>query len=109
MYLIFNECIKQPEFVEIISANKYTAQIKGIDGETRKEKWTPTNYYASGKAKSPKNVTVIGGKTGTLQIAGNCLIIMAEDKSKNPYISVVMGSDTREVLYQDMNKMMKGI
>ena len=87
----------------------HTAKIESVSGAIRKEKWEPTNYYAAKKAKSPENVTVIGGKTGTLQIAGNCLIIMAEDKDKNPYISVVMGSDTRKVLYQDMNRMMKGI
>ena len=109
LYLIFNECIKQPEFVKIISAAKHTAEIESADGTMRKEKWIPTNFYATEKVKSPDDVTVIGGKTGTLEVAGNCLIIMAEDKENNPYISVVMGSDTKKVLYQDMNKMMKGI
>ena len=109
LYLIFNECIKNPEFVKIISAKNYTAKIESKDGTVKKIEWKPTNFYAAGKAKSPKNITVIGGKTGTLEVAGNCLIIMVEDKDKNPYISVVMGSDTRNVLYQDMNRMMKGI
>ena len=109
LYLIFNECIKHEEFVKMISADSYTAEISKADGSLNKIKWEPTNYYALGSAKCPADVTIIGGKTGTLKVAGNCLILMAEDNSGNPFISIVMGADTKDYLYQDMTALLSEI
>lgn len=109
LYLIFNECIKHEEFIKIISAESYTAEITKSDGSIEKLKWEPTNYYALGSAKCPENVTIVGGKTGTLKVAGNCLILMAKDASDNPYISIVMGADSKDYLYQDMTKLLSEI
>lgn len=109
LYLIFNECIKHEEFVSIINAESYTAEITRADSSLVKIKWEPTNYYALGSAKSPENVTIIGGKTGTLKVAGNCLILLAEDSDEQPYISIVMGADTKDYLYQDMTTLLSEI
>ena len=48
-------------------------------------------------------------KTGTLDAAGNCLILMAEDTSSNPFISIVMGAETKDYLYQDMSALLAEI
>ena len=109
LYLIFNECIKNEEFVKIINADSYTATIEGADSSQRKITWKPTNYYATKAAASPEHVNVIGGKTGTLLVAGNCLILMTEDEDKNPYISVVMGAESKDLLYQDMTALLTQI
>ena len=50
LYLIFNECIKHEEFMDIISASSYTANVTGADGTARQLTWEPTNYYARGAA-----------------------------------------------------------
>lgn len=109
LYLIFNECVQNENFVKIISADSYTADITRSDSSHVTLKWEPTNYYALGSAKSPENVTIIGGKTGTLKVAGNCLILMAKDNSDHSYISIVMGADTKEYLYQDMTTLLAEI
>lgn len=110
LYLIFNECLKQEKFVNIIKADSYSTEITNtFSNEVRTLKWEPTNFYALGEAESPKHVTVIGGKTGTLLVAGNCLVLMSEDKTQNPYISIVMGADTKELLYQDMTSLLAEI
>ncbi len=109
LYLIFNECIKHEEFVNIINTKKYDADITGADSSTRTLTWEPTNYYALGTAKSPDHVTVVGGKTGTLKAAGNCLILMANDEAGAPYISVVMGAESKDLLYQDMTSLLAQI
>ncbi|MGN1267199.1 MAG: D-alanyl-D-alanine carboxypeptidase family protein [Dorea sp.] len=109
LYLIFNECIKHEEFVEIIGSSSYTAQITGKDGTTRTLDLEPTNYYAVGKAEKPENITIVGGKTGTLQAAGNCLILLEKDKNDEPYISIIMGADTKDILYRDMTTLIKVI
>ena len=109
MYLIFNACMKHDKFLEIIQSDSYKADIKRGDGSDVSVEWEPTNYYALGEAKFPKSGKIIGGKTGTTQSAGNCLILLDESDSGNPYISIVMGAGTKEVLYQDMTALIEGI
>ena len=109
LYLIFNECIRHEEFVEVIQADAYKPQITGADGNPREVEWEPTNFYATGEASSPTNVSLIGGKTGTTKLAGNCLILLSEDASQKPYISVIMGADTKELLYQDMTALLQAL
>jgi len=109
LYLIFNECIKHEEFVTIISEDKYTAEIESSDSTKHTLTWEPTNYYALGKANSPENINIVGGKTGTLIAAGNCLILLSEDTENLPYISIVMGAQSKDLLYQDMTSVLSQI
>lgn len=109
LYLIFNECIKHEEFVKIISASSYTAEITGADGTLRQDTWYPTNFYAKGEAEYPAGATVIGGKTGYTGEAGNCLILLDQDESGKSYISIVMGADSKPLLYDDMTAIINQI
>lgn len=106
LYLIFNECIKNEIFTEIISMDSYDGTLKGTDGKIRKETWTPTQAYGSGEAEEPQGIRVLGGKTGTTKLAGNCVILYDEDLEEHPYISVIMGADGPEMLYEQMNRLM---
>lgn len=108
LYLIFNECIKHEDFVKIIRAKSHTANITGSDGTVRSVTWEPTNFYATGEAEKPDNATVIGGKTGTTKLAGNCLILLTEEEN-HPYISIVMNADTKPLLYKDMTAIVEAI
>lgn len=107
LYLIFNECIKDERFVEIISMDSYEGTLTGADGTVRKATWTPTQAYGAGQATAPEGIRVLGGKTGTTEKAGNCVILYDEDLNENPYISVIMGADGTTRLYEQMNTMMQ--
>lgn len=109
LYLIFNECIKHEEFIKIIEADSYTATITQSDGTTRKEKWTPTNLYATGEAKKPSNVTLVGGKTGNEVKAKRCLVFLEKDKNGKSFISIVLGADSKPALYDNMSAIIKAI
>ena len=109
MYLIFNECLKYDKFKEIIQSDSYKTSVKGADGQTRIFEWEPTNLYALGVVKLPKSGKIIGGKTGTTKKAGNCLILLDESNDGKSYISVVMGAETKELLYQDMTELIEKI
>ena len=102
LYLIFNECISYEEFIDIISSDYYTADITGADGSVRQVTWYPTSFYAKGEAALPSGAQVIGGKTGYTGEAGNCLILLDEDAGGNPYISIVLGAESKPLLYEDM-------
>lgn len=109
LYLIFNACIQNEDFKKMISASSYTADIKGADGSASQITWVPTNFYAKGEAALPLGATVLGGKTGYTGEAGNCLILLNQDAAGNPYISVVMGAETKPLLYEDMSALINQI
>lgn len=109
MYLIFNECIKHQEFVDIISSASYTADITGADGTMRQITWYPTSFYARGEASLPDGAEVIGGKTGYTSEAGNCLILLDQDENGKHYISIVMGAESKPLMYDDMTAIINQI
>ncbi len=109
LYLIFNECIKHQEFLDIINTESYSVDITNSDGSTRTEEWTPTNWYQAGYEAVPDGMTLVGGKTGTTDQAGNCLILLVKDASDHSYITIVMGASTKSILYSDMSTMIQAI
>lgn len=109
LYLIFHACIQNEAFVNIIRSSSYTASVTGKDGNVRQISWQPTNYYSRGIVAPPQSVTVAGGKTGTTDEAGNCLILLEYGADGTPYISVVMGAETKDILYHDMSNLMEHI
>ncbi|MBU3839500.1 MAG: D-alanyl-D-alanine carboxypeptidase [Candidatus Ruminococcus intestinipullorum] len=106
LYLIFNAALREQSFVDILSMPSYTATLISSTGVTYTTTWYPTNYYATGNAQAPEGVRVIGGKTGTTDEAGSCLILYNQDLENNPYISVVMGGSTKGVLYENMTRLL---
>lgn len=102
MYLMFNEAIKYEKFNEIIHMNSYSTVFYDRQGNAKELDVKSTNQFLQGNYDAPANITVIGGKTGTTNAAGHCLILLSRDTSGNPYISVIMRSEAREVLYQEM-------
>lgn len=109
MYLIFNEAIKNEYFNEIIHMNNYTTVYHDKDGKEKEFNFHTTNQYLKGTYDAPDKITVMGGKTGTTNAAGNCLVIYAKDSAGNPYISVILRSKEREKLYQQMTDLLEQI
>lgn len=109
LYLIFNECIKDERFVNIIQQESYTASYIGADGTAKEAVFAPTNLYAKGEVEKPGNVTIVGGKTGTTGEAGSCLILLEKDAQNNSYISIVMGAPDKPALYADMTALIQTI
>lgn len=93
----------------LTKSKSHTAKVTGSSGAVRSITWEPTNFYATGEAEKPDNVTVIGGKTGTTKLAGNCLVLLTEDENNHPYISIVMNADTKPLLYKDMTAIVEAI
>lgn len=106
LYLFFNACMKDERFVDIISMDSYTVELKGADGTVRTDEWEPTHFYASGEATAPEGIHIVGGKTGTTLKAGNCVILYEEASDGSLYISVIMGAETKPLLYEEMNRLL---
>ena len=107
LYLIFNQCIKYEDFNEIISTTSYETTYYDKNGIGVEISVNNSNGYLRERYTAPANVTIIGGKTGTTQAAGHCLIIYSKNGSGNPYISVVLKAESTDALYDDMNDLLQ--
>lgn len=106
MYLIFNAAVQDERFVELISTQNHTANFLNSAGETVVKDWTTTNKYLKGEEKAPEGINVIGGKTGTTNDAGYCLVLYSKKGDEIPYISIVYKSDSRDNLYYEMTELL---
>lgn len=106
LYLMFNEAIKYEKFTEILQKSNYSTIYSDKNGNSRELSLSTTNKYISGSAKSPENITIIGGKTGSTKAAGSCLILLAKDINGNSYISEILQSDNTDTLYQEMSELL---
>lgn len=109
LYLIFNEALKYDLFSEIIGMNSYTTTYTDKNGKPKTFEFGTTNQYLQGNYTPPENITVIGGKTGTTNAAGNCLVLLSKDASGSPYISVILRCTERGILYEEMTGLLSEI
>ena len=109
LYLMFREALKYPKFREIIGTHSYTADYTGADGAAKTVTWTVGNYYMNGKTEMPAGLTVFGGKTGTTNAAGYCLVMGSRTDDGREYASVVMKAASRDKLYDSMTKIISNI
>ena len=105
LYLIFNKAVKNSNFVEIIQTKEYQTVYHDKNGNEITGKASPTNRFFKDYT-APETVTVIGGKTGTTDDAGYCLILYVKDTYSNPYIAILMGEDSRDSLYSEMTELL---
>ncbi len=106
MYLIMNEAVKYALFNEIIHSTEYQTVYYNQSGTEKEVNVKSTNLYLQGNEKAPAGITVVGGKTGTTNMAGHCLVLLSRDTKSNPFISIVMKCENRDDLYAYMNKLL---
>lgn len=109
LYLIFNEALKYPVFRQIVGATAYTANYHNKNSEPVSKTWKGGNWFMTGERETPDGLKVFGGKTGTTQAAGYCLIMASRDESEKEYISVVLKADSRPHLYDNMTNIISKI
>ena len=108
IYLIFQECIKNETFVDIINQDEWTVSFLR-DGVPQETTFKATNWYSKGVVSKPENVKILGGKTGTTDEGGYCLVLLEKDADENDYISIIMGAPEKAELYTDMTALIQAI
>lgn len=109
LYLIFQAAAAYDTIKEIIHMSNYQTIYYNSRGDAIDFSSKTTNLFLQGKFTPPEQVTVIGGKTGTTNAAGHCLMILAKDTEGNSYISVILNSSSRDVLYTEMGELLDEI
>lgn len=106
LYLIFSHAIGNDTFRQLIQTTSYTAYYKDVNGAETSQTWSNTNKYLNGEVSMPEGITVLGGKTGTTNAAGYCLVLLSDNEKKEPVISIILKSDGRSNLYYVMNQLL---
>ncbi|MCI7130695.1 MAG: serine hydrolase [Lachnospiraceae bacterium] len=106
LYLIFSHAIEEDFFMKLIQTTSYTVYYTDASGAQASQTWTNTNKYLNGEVSQPEGVTVLGGKTGTTNPAGYCLVLLSNNDKKQPVISIILKSDGRSNLYYVMNQVL---
>lgn len=107
LYLIFNAAMKYDKFKEILHTSDYKSTYTDKAGNPKDMHYATTNLYTAAAVKAPGNVNVIGGKTGTTKAAGNCLILLSNNASGESFISIVMNTEDKDILYSQMNNLLE--
>ena len=106
MYLIFQAAIQTQDFIDIIHTQSYDAAYQNVSGNTVTQTWESTNRYLNGQTTEPEDITVIGGKTGTTNAAGYCLVLYSKNKKGDDIVSIVYKGKTRSDMYTLMNQIL---
>ena len=102
MYLISNYAMKNEAFAKIVSTYQYTLPATNKHPASDRIMKNTNNFVNPGSAVYNKNVK--GVKTGTTDLAGNCLITDSAD-NKLEFITVVLGAETSNSKFTETQKM----
>ncbi len=106
LYCIFSTALQNQQFDKFISTKERSVSYKNASGKAVHVTWKSTDWYFNGQARAPEGVTVLGGKTGSSDSSGYCLVLFSKNKQNKPYITIVMGSKTHSDLYRKMNQLL---
>lgn len=106
IYLVFQELIKDERFVTIIKQPSYTAQLKNAEGKDKKLIFSSTNRYLRNTEQAPQGISVYGGKTGTTDAAGSCLVLYSKDSKGDSYISLILKAQSGNDLFSQMTHLL---
>ena len=106
LYLFFSAALKDETFKEIISHRDVTVSYKSSNGEEVTQTWENTDWYFNGGTNPPAGFTALGGKTGSSDSSGYCLILYTRNKDDDEILSIVLKTEEKPVLYQTMNALL---
>ena len=108
IYLMLQEAMTYPHFLEIAQLSSYNLTCNRGEQEVTFH-LDATDQYLTRQVTAPKNVTVLGCKTGTTSDAGSCLALLSQNAYGEPYISIVLHAANKTNLYTYMNQLLSAI
>jgi len=109
LYLMFAEAMKYPEFVTLMNTVSMDINYSTAEGEYVTKSITTTDKFLTGEYAGPDNVVIVGGKTGSTNAAGKCLMVYGTDNMGTPYIAVIMGAGDESTLYHMMTNLINDV
>ena len=105
-YLLLNAILEHPDLTNTLGLSSYTLDYSRADGEQKQQWLSSDNLYVTGTASSPRGVTVLGGKMNAAA-ENNYAALLVQDNYGNPYVVIVLNTDSQVNLYERMEQMME--
>lgn len=105
LYLIFKKACTYDTFIDVVSQSSCEFVYTDASGNEKTIDMESSNQYLTGERSIPDGVTMIGGKTGTTNAAGSCLIVLTKNEDGDKMITTVLGADDKDDLYRDMSEL----
>ena len=110
IYLILRAAMENEDLREILGTVEYQVVYKDRNGVKKSQVWKATNLYSTGEKELPTGIHILGAKTGTTKDAGYCLALDTEKSGSSfSYISVVMKTENKDNLYENMTNLLAKI
>ncbi|MCR4611625.1 MAG: D-alanyl-D-alanine carboxypeptidase [Lachnospiraceae bacterium] len=106
MYLMFDKALDYKLLHDIVTTTSQDVAYTDANGNPVQQKWYNTNLYLTNQVRQPQGITVLGGKTGTTNPAGYCLVLLSRNSNNEELISIVFNADCRQNLYYLMNQIL---
>ena len=106
MYLLFERALEYKVIYDIVTTVGYDVAYTDANGNAVQQSWLNTNMYLTNQVRVPTGITILGGKTGTTNPAGYCLVLLSRNTSNQELISIVFNADSRNNLYYLMNQIL---
>ncbi len=106
MYIVFQECMKYDSFRSIMKLIEGEYEYTNAAGEQCVRKYKTTNCFKNGLYEYPENITILGGKTGTTDSAGYCIMLLVQSDTGTEYIIGIYNCATEEKLYTKAAELM---
>lgn len=105
IYLVMNEMLCDDVFRSLVKQSTCTVYYTDAGGVQKTKTFQNTNRFLINEEEIPENVDIIGGKTGTTNAAGCCLVQAFLTKEGNTYIAEVFGAKDYDSLYEKMSEL----
>lgn len=109
LYLIFQNALQNETFREIAGSTSHAASYLDSAGNPVSAEWENTMQYFTRNKIPPEGVNVMAGKTGTTSKAQSCLVLLSENTKGEEFVSIILKSQDRGVLYEEMNNLLEEI
>ena len=116
MYIVYQECSKYPAFREIMKLTEGEYEYTNAKGERCLRPYFTTNCFKTSKEREkssdsktyplPEGFKVLGGKTGTTNFAGYCLLLHVADANGTEYIVAAFHCENEKKLYEKLYDLM---
>lgn len=107
MYMIMLECMQYEEFFNIVKQDEYTAMYETKDDIIQYKSFEAINNFLNGMATVPEGVTLLGGKTGSTNRAGECMVLSYRKSNGDLYIAEVYLAENKSSLYEQLSYLMQ--
>ena len=107
VYLMMRHAYSFQYYLNVSQMAEFTTEVTGENGMTRTVYHASTDEYLTKERTLPSGIRILASKTGTTDQAGSCLALVVQNEYGVPFVAIVMGAWTKDLLYGNMTALLQ--